>query len=220
MCSLFDNKWEIMEIFENADIANYLGYQENNTSNLIIENIGKKIGHYYSIDLSRKSNSSDWWQIICDSGYIDNVFHWQLKKEFALALSAQPWTDEPDYYALQTTAIFDDNNELLQTEFVEWTKKRTVINRYERNQEARDACIKHYGAMCYIWDFDFEKIYGSIGKGFIHVHHEADISLIGSEYSVDPIKDLKPVCPNCHAMLHQKRPAYTIDELKKIIKHD
>ncbi|MDC9497701.1 MULTISPECIES: HNH endonuclease [unclassified Pseudoalteromonas] len=38
----------------------------------------------------------------------------------------------------------------------------------------------------------------------MHVHHIVPISDIGDEYQVDPIRDLRPVCPNCHAMLHRK----------------
>jgi 5-methylcytosine-specific restriction enzyme A len=55
---------------------------------------------------------------------------------------------------------------------------------------------------------------GDIGKGFIHVHHLTQLSDIGQGYEVDPVKDLRPVCPNCHAMLHKKNPPYTIDEIK------
>ena len=71
---------------------------------------------------------------------------------------------------------------------------------------ARKKCIEHYGAKCAVSNcgFDFEKLYGDIGKGFIHVHHLTQLSDIGQGYEVDPIKDLRPVCPNCHAMLHQK----------------
>lgn len=67
---------------------------------------------------------------------------------------------------------------------------------------------------------DFEKMYGEIGRGFIHVHHIVPISTIGEEYKIDPIKDLVPVCPNCHAMLHKGKEGevLTVDELKEIIK--
>lgn len=34
---------------------------------------------------------------------------------------------------------------------------------------------------------------------------------------VDPIKELFPLCPNCHAMIHRKTPPYTINQLKKIM---
>ncbi len=55
------------------------------------------------------------------------------------------------------------------------------------------------------------------GVGFIHVHHKVELSSIGREYVVDPIEDLVPVCPNCHAMLHTRKPALTIDGLRAIL---
>jgi 5-methylcytosine-specific restriction protein A len=64
------------------------------------------------------------------------------------------------------------------------------------------------------------KIYGEIGNGFIHVHHVVELASVKDEYKVNPVDDLRPVCPNCHAMLHQKKPAYTIEELKSIIKNN
>jgi predicted HNH restriction endonuclease len=46
------------------------------------------------------------------------------------------------------------------------------------------------------------------------VHHLRPLSGIAEEYEIDPVEDLRPVCPNCHAMLHRKTPPYTIDELR------
>ena len=97
----------------------------------------------------------------------------------------------------------------------EGTFKTITVNKYERNPEARQLCIEHYGAKCQVCDFTFE-IYSNIGKGYIHVHHLILVSSIGKEYEVDPIKDLRPICANCHAMLHMRNPPYTIDELKVI----
>lgn len=94
-----------------------------------------------------------------------------------------------------------------------------VQTRYERNREAREACIAHYGARCAICGFDFKKTYGDAFDGIIQVHHIVPISEIGAEYIVDPIKDLIPVCPNCHAALHSKKDgAYLPDELKEMLK--
>lgn len=101
--------------------------------------------------------------------------------------------------------------------YAEGKTKTILINSYERNTIARQKCIEHYGVTCQICSFDFEKIYGNIGKDFIHVHHKVDISTIGNDYSIDPIKDLIPVCPNCHSMLHKNRPAYSIEKIKQII---
>ena len=101
--------------------------------------------------------------------------------------------------------------------YAEGKTKTVLVNSYERNTVARQKCIEHYGVVCQVCGFDFEKIYGSIGKGFIHVHHKVDIATIGNEYSIDPINDLIPVCPNCHSMLHKKKPAYLVDELKQMM---
>lgn len=93
------------------------------------------------------------------------------------------------------------------------------VNRYERSPEARNRCIEQYGSICLICGFDFEKTYGELGKGFIHVHHITPISEIGEEYEVDYKNDLMPVCPNCHAMLHRKINGHTlsIPELRRIV---
>lgn len=102
--------------------------------------------------------------------------------------------------------------------FFEGALKNISINVYERNQKARAACIKEYGCICSACGFDFEKRYGALGKDFIHVHHIRDLAIIGKQYTVNPKEDLRPVCPNCHAMLHRSKPAYTIAELKAFIK--
>lgn len=86
----------------------------------------------------------------------------------------------------------------------EGLKKSVIVNKYERSSIARAMCVEHHGASCSVCGFDFEKVYGAVGKGFIHVHHITPIHSIGVEYKIDYQKDLIPVCPNCHAMLHRK----------------
>ena len=93
-----------------------------------------------------------------------------------------------------------------------------AVNRYERNAVARKICIEHYGYVCQICNFDFYKFYGSLGEGLIHVHRVKPLSQIGEGYQVDPIADLIPVCPNCHAVIHRKKEAISIDEIKSKIK--
>lgn len=100
---------------------------------------------------------------------------------------------------------------------VEGALRRVTVNAYERNPDARRRCIERHKPICQACTFDFEATYGDIGLGFIHVHHKVELSSIGGEYVVDPIKDLVPVCPNCHAMLHTKKPALTIEELRDIL---
>ena len=65
--------------------------------------------------------------------------------------------------------------------------------------------------------FSFEQAYGSIGREYIHVHHLVPLSAVGEEYQVDPISDLRPICPNCHAMVHRKQPPYSVEEVRQML---
>lgn len=87
--------------------------------------------------------------------------------------------------------------------YVEGALATIAINRYERSGEARIKCLEAKGYQCTVCEFDFEKAYGEAGKGYIHVHHLMPLSEIKQTYQVDPARDLIPVCPNCHAMLHR-----------------
>lgn len=86
----------------------------------------------------------------------------------------------------------------------------TVI---ERNPIARQKCIDHFGCKCYVCKFEFKRTYGELGGNYIHVHHKTDIATRDGEHDVDPVRDLVPLCPNCHAMVHQKMPSIPVEEL-------
>lgn len=109
----------------------------------------------------------------------------------------------------------------IEEEYVEGHVKKTYVNKYERNNEARLACIKHFGYDCQVCGFNFKKIYGNLGDNFIEVHHLLPLSQIKKNYRVDPISDLIPVCSNCHSMLHRKgskEGLQGVDDLRIIIK--
>lgn len=94
--------------------------------------------------------------------------------------------------------------------YEEGIKKITIDQRYERNPINRKLCLINKGYKCSVCGFNFEKVYGNIGKDFIEVHHAIPVSQMGGGYTVDPIKDLFPICSNCNAMIHRKNPPYTI----------
>ncbi|MCX6971642.1 MAG: HNH endonuclease [Verrucomicrobia bacterium] len=99
--------------------------------------------------------------------------------------------------------------------YAEGAKKTVTINAYERSPKARAACIAHHGVTCMTCGFNFEQAYGTLGEGFIHVHHIIPIGKIAVEYEVNPVTDLVPVCPNCHAMIHRAEPPLTIQQLRE-----
>jgi 5-methylcytosine-specific restriction protein A len=102
--------------------------------------------------------------------------------------------------------------------FVEGAQKSVTVNAYERDPGARAACLAVHGYACAVCDERLEDRYGAIAREFIHVHHVTTIAKIGKAYEVDPVKDLRPVCPNCHAILHRKDPPLSIDAARKLVR--
>lgn len=96
----------------------------------------------------------------------------------------------------------------------EGARKQISVNTYERDRTARDKCLQHYGTRCAVCEKDMSEIYGPEAEGLIHVHHLKPLSEIKEGYRVNPIADLRPVCPNCHAVIHRRRPVYKIEEVK------
>ena len=101
---------------------------------------------------------------------------------------------------------------------VEGAIRSITVNAYERNPAARRQCLAHHGFDCSVCGFNFGAAYGDQGLGYIHVHHIRPLADVGAEYVVDPVKDLRPVCPNCHAMIHRQSPALSIEELRSLLK--
>ena len=179
----------------------YSRTNNNNTTEYYLENFLKDFG--FSI-LQNGVNALE-----KHIEYYENLRNTTMKglrtilKKYQLILNNQDNIIYPDEIESQTLS--------------EGAKKQVIVNGYERNPKARQECIKYYGAKCFICGFNFEKEYGKIGRGFIHVHHIKPLSEIKEEYKVNPIEDLRPVCPNCHAMLHKKSPAYSIEEIQTFI---
>lgn len=125
--------------------------------------------------------------------------------------------EKPLYYAVALNAETRESD-TAWPEYLEGAQRETVQTVTERNPEARRACLKEFGYACSICGFDFLATYGEIGKGYIHVHHLSLVSGPKKRHTVNPIRDLRPVCPNCHAMIHKRMPHFEIDELKQIIR--
>lgn len=115
----------------------------------------------------------------------------------------------------------DDNTVALSEEVPnsmwEGAKRTVSVNAYERSAAARAKCIETHGSACAICEFKFGQFYGKEFYGFIHIHHKTPVSQVGTRYEVDPEKDLVPLCPNCHAIIHYGNKTRTVDEVKALI---
>lgn len=152
-----------------------------------------------------------------------------LWKYFHVRITKLPFTDDIECYDEKLIAVdwavrsigmiisLMNIEQIEDDQYYEGGLNRVETNRYERNPVNRELCLAANGYQCKICGFDFEKTYGIIGHNFIHVHHIDAVSTHKEEYLINPVTDLIPVCPNCHAMLHRSEPPLKPDELKAII---
>jgi 5-methylcytosine-specific restriction enzyme A len=195
------------------ELAELLNFKSFHAANLNIGEIGKKIVSFLNIQIDNYYNGKEerpaYFKVIGD---YSEEYGWEMNTNLQNALEELSIVSIDEKY-------FDEisYNEGIKL-FKEGKVKQIFTNIYERNPKARKECIKYYGYSCSICGFNFEKVYGKIGESFIEIHHLTPVSEINNIYNIDPIKDLRPVCSNCHSMIHRKQSPYTIDEVKKMVR--
>lgn len=145
------------------------------------------------------------------SSYEDNVRVYRTQSAAVFMLNCLKFqTTDPKI--ISNEPLSEPWNERLEGHPYEIT-----LSKFERDPYLRSACISLLGATCSICRFDFEAKYGLLGRGYCHVHHIVPLSAVREEQSVNPFTDLIPVCPNCHAMLHRRRPVLLPSELRELV---
>lgn len=161
------------------------------------------------------------WYIQFDSLYpelalLDNVEKRMKAKDSVLACG--DWSSLYAHYGIEEPSpkvLVDKELEIRL--YVEGTRQATLKAREEakRSFTAREKCLELRGTACAICGFDSAKVYGV--PGIVEVHHLHPLA-DGEERQTDPTKDLIPVCPNCHRILHSKDTGiYTPNEVRKMI---
>ncbi|WP_303323286.1 HNH endonuclease [Turicimonas muris] len=99
---------------------------------------------------------------------------------------------------------------------------KKLTRQYERDPKLRAKAIEEYGLGCVVCGTNFTEIYGELGENFIEVHHLIPISKTQTETSY---RNLRPVCSNCHRMLHRlyrrnekSIGPHAIEELRRLMK--
>lgn len=116
-----------------------------------------------------------------------------------------------------------------EDDFVKEGKAKTKNSKVKaRSEKLRQAAIDYYRTptghlKCCICGFDFEDTYGDIGKDYIQIHHEHPVCQYDDEgvktFIQDAVNNVKPLCANCHCMIHRKKKSVlSIEELKNCIK--
>lgn len=121
------------------------------------------------------------------------------------------------FASLLPTALKNYTNPDEVLGYPEGAVRQVLVNRYERDPRNRSAAIEIHGTRCMACDFDFETVYGSVGKGYIVIHHTTPVSAMGADYEVDPARDLVAICANCHAMVHREDPPIPVEVLRRLV---
>ncbi|MFE1691154.1 HNH endonuclease [Streptomyces albidoflavus] len=90
----------------------------------------------------------------------------------------------------------------------------------ERNKGLRRkkiaSVLKKGGTLsCEACGFDFGKVYGKRGEGYIECHHVVPLHEAGE--GTTKLADLALICSNCHRMIHRSAPWPTPAELRRAI---
>lgn len=195
-----------------SQIVPILNYSHHGTINLQISKFSKRVIAKTGAQAPlSKEGKPQWWHVPF-LGYDDGGhFPWIMRQELVTAFKYILHKDNSD-------GLYSGELTFSETPFFEeGIQKQVLMNLFKRNKNAPRLCLAHYGARCTICSFDFGKVYGPIGKNKIHIHHLIPLSKIRHEYNIDPIKDLRPVCPNCHVILHSRNEPFTIEEVKAMI---
>jgi 5-methylcytosine-specific restriction protein A len=117
--------------------------------------------------------------------------------------------------AINSTELdaFEDPSE----EFFSALEGRQLLRQHIRRERSmklvREFKKQLSNCSCSICGFEFEAVYGDIGRLFIEAHHTKPISQLDKAEEVS-INDLIAVCSNCHRMLHRTIPTMEPLDLK------
>ena len=91
--------------------------------------------------------------------------------------------------------------------------------RSKRNRAIRNQCAERDHYTCQACGFNFEKVYGKRGKGFIEIHHIKPLSSYDGEHEVK-LEELIALCSNCHSMVHNGGELVKVEELRENLKNN
>jgi predicted HNH restriction endonuclease len=88
-----------------------------------------------------------------------------------------------------------------ETSYSEGAKTHVSTERAYRDPAIVKGAKEKWGLNCWVCGLDFGKKYGEeYGQGYIEIHHLDKISSGERQSTID---DVRPVCSNCHRILHR-----------------
>lgn len=127
-----------------------------------------------------------------------------------ITIILEPQKAEPKDQGLENSESFID--------YSEGKRKQREVSFFARNAALVAKAKQVRGTVCECCGFDFSSVYGGLGSNYIECHHLNPLSerppQAWDEDIRTTIDDVRMLCSNCHRMIHRRRPALTVEELK------
>ncbi len=191
-----------------TQMAKALGYPTFASANLHYGRLGRAVGTALGWD----PLPSTLVYVLAEFEKPEREWFWIMRPAVARALENLGWVEGEHSEIPEEVDV--------TVSLYEGAVRRITVNAYERNSAAREMCILHYGCCCAACGITLAEKYGETAQGLIHVHHLRQLAEANAEYCVDPVADLRPVCPTCHAVIHSRTPAFTIEEVTAMIEKE
>ena len=156
--------------------------------------------------------------------------HWQAVQEQENSAAIQAFSDELNelqsgIFGTTNSASVTTVRKLPPTELerdVSGKEGRVLVRLHsyrERDRklvyDAKALFKKSHGRLyCECCGFEAGRFYGDRGEDRIHAHHRTPVEELLPD-SVTRAEDLAMVCPNCHDIIHAKRPWISVEDLKE-----
>lgn len=105
-------------------------------------------------------------------------------------------------------------------------REGAVLFRIHRDRERnatlirrrKEAALRQDGTLrCEVCGFDFSRVYGPLGKGYVECHHTTPVSQLRPRQTTK-LADLALVCSNCHRILHRGGSTLTVEALREVVR--
>jgi hypothetical protein len=169
-------------------------------------------GRYFSIN-EKDKDDLDWWNL----QIADSLKKRDWSRHFASLLPPKTVRRSEVSQKISIVAL-DDDEYISEGEIIDAQGQKR-----HRNQRLRDAARKHFKDnhewFCTVCNWVPPS---ELETEVLELHHKNPLSSYSQGKSVisifEAIKNLVPVCPRCHRIIHSsKRAPYMIDDVKKIV---
>jgi predicted HNH restriction endonuclease len=195
--------WQLPSYAGTAEeVAAQAGFSDSIEASNCIGVIGNKLAKFF--DRVKPGEEEPGYLFIAEGVLENAVLVWYLLEDVCQAIEQLGWVEPvlaPEAKQYQESEV-----------------SLVSLTRYERSPAAREAALKAHGYVCSVCGFDFEKVYGDRGRQFIEVHHLQPLHAGAYPRHADPTHDLRPVCSNCHRVIHRREPMLSIDQMRDLIK--